>query len=344
MENPFVGIKVEFHILQSFPVTCLNRDDVGSPKTAVVGGVTRARVSSQCWKRQVRLALHDLGVTLGVRSKNVAGPVSEACTALGADEQKASECGKAVEKALVKETLMFITRSEVAAAAEYAQSLEFDAQKIKDTEVRKLLKKSIKMAVDGLDVALFGRMVALAPELNVEAAAAFSHAISTHAVGNDIDFFTALDDLEVGQQSAHMGSSEFSSATYYRYVSLDMGQLYDSLGGQGLGRAVSAFVKALFVAVPSGKQNTFSGACPWDYAKVLIRKGQRVQLSFDQPVRAGNEGYLLPSIQALNDGLQAQENGFGSLYGKQEEFEISLHDANSMSIDDLASKLEAIYG
>ena len=57
MPHAYQNTRIEFHILQSFPVTCLNRDDVGAPKTAVVGGVTRARVSSQCWKRQVRLAM-----------------------------------------------------------------------------------------------------------------------------------------------------------------------------------------------------------------------------------------------------------------------------------------------
>lgn len=52
MTTPFRNTRIEFHILQSFPVTCLNRDDVGAPKSAIVGGVSRARVSSQCWKRQ----------------------------------------------------------------------------------------------------------------------------------------------------------------------------------------------------------------------------------------------------------------------------------------------------
>ena len=65
--NPFKGQIIEFHILQSFPVTCLNRDDVGSPKSAIVGGVERARVSSQCWKRFVGLAMHDFGVKLAIR-------------------------------------------------------------------------------------------------------------------------------------------------------------------------------------------------------------------------------------------------------------------------------------
>lgn len=69
MTNPLTNARIEFHILQSFPVTCLNRDDVGAPKTAVVGGVTRARVSSQCWKRQVRLALPNFGIKIALRTK-----------------------------------------------------------------------------------------------------------------------------------------------------------------------------------------------------------------------------------------------------------------------------------
>jgi CRISPR system Cascade subunit CasC len=45
---------MELHIIQSVPVACLNRDDLNSPKTAVFGGVQRARVSSQSWKRAIR--------------------------------------------------------------------------------------------------------------------------------------------------------------------------------------------------------------------------------------------------------------------------------------------------
>src|SRR4051812_46702713 len=103
-------------------------------------------------------------------------------------------------------------------------------------------------AVDALDIALFGRMVAKATDMNVEAAASFSHAISTHKVSNEIEFFTALDDLQTDPSSAHMGSLEFNSATYYRYVSLDLGQLAQSLDRADLKQAIGAFTKALFVA------------------------------------------------------------------------------------------------
>ena len=45
---------LELHVIQSVPVACLNRDDLNSPKTAIFGGVQRARVSSQSWKRAIR--------------------------------------------------------------------------------------------------------------------------------------------------------------------------------------------------------------------------------------------------------------------------------------------------
>ena len=53
-------------------------------------------------------------------------------------------------------------------------------------------------------------MVAQAAELNIEAAASFSHAISTHKVSNEVEFFTALDDLSIEPGAAHMGSLEFN--------------------------------------------------------------------------------------------------------------------------------------
>lgn len=347
MSNPFRGVRIEFHILQSFPVTCLNRDDVGSPKSCIVGGVMRARVSSQCWKRQVRLTMHDFGVKLAHRSKLVAAQMAAACQKLGATEEAAQACGEAMAAPLSKDTLFFFTDTEVQACATYTQSLNFNAKAIKGTEITKILKKSLKLATDGLDIALFGRMVAQAPELNIKAAASFSHAISTHAVVTDLDFFTALDDLNSEKPTAHLDNLEFNSATYYRYVSLDLGQLYDSLGGENLGQSVDAFTKALFIAIPAARQNTLSGACPWDYAKVLIRRGQRVQLSFDRPVKS-RDGFLEPSINALKSELAAKEKVFGSLFGKIAEFTIDTHNVDSPSIDDLIESLnqqiEAING
>lgn len=96
--NPAKNLRIEFHILQSFPVTCLNRDDVGAPKTAVVGNSTRARVSSQSWKRQVRLAMRDFGITTGTRTKLLKQLVAAKCLELGATPEQAEACGDKVER------------------------------------------------------------------------------------------------------------------------------------------------------------------------------------------------------------------------------------------------------
>lgn len=45
---------IEIHMIQNHSPSNLNRDDLGAPKTCIFGGVTRARISSQCLKRSIR--------------------------------------------------------------------------------------------------------------------------------------------------------------------------------------------------------------------------------------------------------------------------------------------------
>jgi CRISPR system Cascade subunit CasC len=363
--NSLNGLRIEYHILQAFPVTCLNRDDVGAPKTAMIGGASRARVSSQCWKRHVRLALHEQGETIGTRTKLIKALIGDACERLGASPEAATRCGEKIERIFVKEeagkkkakgdddegeetadngktdTLLFLSPAEVAQIAEAFKDAGFDPDKlIKQTDSKKqakeladLLKKKAKSPVDALDIALFGRMVAQAAELNVEAAASFSHAISTHRVSNEVEFFTALDDEQTEPGSAHMGSLEYNSATYYRYISLDLGQLHENLAGQEVEKAIEAFTKALFVAVPSARQATQSGACPWAYARVLVRRGQRLQVPFETAVKAKDGGFLEPSKAELASWIERQEKLCGSLYGKIGSFEYGENE--DYSIDSL---------
>lgn len=332
-------LRIEYHILQSFPVTCLNRDDVGAPKSAVVGGTPRARVSSQCWKRQVRLALQDFGIKLGVRTKKVSELLTAAMQRAGAEEAAANLCAEKIAAVLSDDTLLFISATEADAFAAYAKALGFDAAAIKEKELGKVGKKALNPAIDALDIALFGRMVAKAPDMNVEAAASFAHAISTHRVTNEVEFFTALDDLQDEPGSAHMGSLEFNAATYYRYISLDLGQLAQTLGPDAdLKAAIEAFTKALFVAVPSARQTTQSGASPWEFAKVLVRRGQRLQVPFETAVKAQG-GYLQPSIGELKAYLGKKEKLTGSLFGKVGDYEWG--EDENFSIDALIARLQS---
>lgn len=363
-ENKYSKKIVEFHILQSFPVSCLNRDDVGSPKTALIGGVPRARVSSQCWKRAIRLAMRDFsGVNLAIRTKYVYGKIYDACIAKGATEEQAKKCAYFKEKKDKKgkqgkaeaentetepvsekksETLLFITAQEI---DEIAEAYKVRGWKPVENPLS-MLKNEKAVLRDGIDIALFGRMMADAPNLNVEAAASFSHAISTHKATNEIEFFTAIDDLpkEGETGSAHMGSLEFNSAVYYRYIQIDLGQLYINLGEPEdsiMEQAVEAFAKALFIAVPIARQKTQSGYTSWDYARVLIRKGQGVQLSFETPVKIkenSDGGYLQPSIDAVRNQLEKREKQYGSLFGKIADFEFGTE--NGLNIDALIDSIK----
>jgi CRISPR system Cascade subunit CasC len=352
--NPFHGQRVEFHILQTFPVTCLNRDDVGAPKTANVGGTTRARVSSQCWKRQVRLALHELGLAQGTRTKLIADLIAAECERQGSSKEQAEKCGQKIERIFIKkaeadskgkksktaddevevdadttgektDTLLFLSPTEVKTIASAFKDKGFDPESlITQKDAKKQAKEladlvglpKLDFETDGIDIALFGRMVAQATTMNVEAASSFAHAISTHKVSNEVEFFIAKDDNKKEQGSAHMGSLEFNSATYYRYVSLDLGQLWTNLAGKNLAESVEAFAKALFVAIPAARQTTMSGASPWDFARITIRKGQRLQVPFEKAIACKDGTILEPSKAALTEYLDKQKGLWGSLYGE----------------------------
>ena len=343
------NVKIEYHILQSFPVTCLNRDDVGSPKTAVVGGIERGRVSSQCWKRQVRLALRDFDVKIAIRTKRISELIESECSGTVNDvKRKFIEDMAAIIQS--KGTLFYMSNAEAAALAAYADSLDsYDLEKKEmEKQVKEIMKKSAPKGgkfLDGLDIALFGRMAANATELNVQAASSFSHAITTHKVSYGMDYFTAIDDFNKETDSTgagHVDSSEYTSGTYYRYISLDLGLLSKNLNGDDADmlKAVDVFTKALYVAVPAARQTTFAGYCPWNYAHILVRKGQPLQLSFDNPVKARSNGYIEPSVEALESELSRNEKLMGSLYGKSGDFVYGKSD--DYSIDRLCSDIAAV--
>ncbi len=330
--NRFTNRHLEFHILQSFPVSCLNRDDMGAPKSALIGGVNRARVSSQCWKRAVRMKMHELGCPIAKRTKYVVKAISDECLALGATPEQAESCGELVAKTFTKavkngvsDTLFFLSSSEAKGIAAAFKAVDF--KEIGDKELKKITKDAIEPARDGVDIALFGRMVADAAELNVEAAASFAHAISIHEVNSEIDFFTAVDDCrpEGEMGSAHMGSLEFNSATYYRYISLDLGQLAENMKTEDIFPAVEVFMKALFQAVPAARQTTMTAATPWDYAIVTLRKGQNLQIPFNAPVKKSRGTDMVSAgKEELKNRFEGTKSLYGSLYGLEYQSEVGI--------------------
>ena len=315
---------VEIHILQTMPPSNLNRDDTGSPKKAVYGGVTRARVSSQAWKRPTRLKFRELVDPdhLGIRTKRVVevltdrilrlDPAADPETAQKAAQSVLQDAGgiKLAKPRSAKKTddadgnvnepdqssyLLFLGShqyDELAAIGKEAIA----AGGIKDFLKNKDVKKRVKGILQNdraIDVALFGRMVADDTDLNVDAAAQVAHAISVQRVDFDSDYFTAVDDVkqdsdEEGDAGAAMiGDVEFNSATFYRYANVDVDRLLDTLGdANATVQAVTAFIDAFSTTVPNGKINTFAHNTLPDLVVVNLRDTQAVNLvgAFERPI------------------------------------------------------------
>lgn len=301
---------IELHILQSFPVTCLNRDDVGSPKSATFGGSQRARVSSQSLKRAARLRARDespVGFE-GIRSRFLLEPFTTALLAAGLDETTAAEKAKLICETFSKvdakkpdqvTTAVYLSPGEIqqlAAAVAAGEAPDKAAKKVN--------------RLDAADIALFGRMIANDATLNVEGAAMFSHALSTHTTANELDFFSAVDDRKGDSEDAGagmIGTLEFNSATYYRYVAINLDLLFDAKHLAPLAQTerksiLRAFIRSVLTAVPGARQNSMNGATlPIEVLGLRKENGQPLQLinAFESPVKSKGKGYAASSREEM---------------------------------------------
>ncbi len=343
---------IELHILQSFPVSCLNRDDVGSPKTAAFGGVNRARLSSQSLKRAIREYAQDnlpdarFG---GERTKLIVQPLTDALKKHGVtDDKVASEHAANIADKLAKldaksgkdgetpqvGTLTFLAPSEIDSIAQQVAAFLKENPKSKDYE--KKLDKFCKDAglLDGADIALFGRMAASLPSLTLEGAAMFSHALSTHKSDNDLDFYSAVDDRKPKDDDAGagmIGTLEFSSAVYYRYAAVNLDLLADKdhlakLSPEERRKVVNAFIRATLLAVPGARKSSMNAhTLPGFVLGTFKSAGQPVQLinAFENPVRP-KSGLLDASIEAL----KAHHSKLKETWGIACDTEVSIPDVN----------------
>ncbi|HET9255450.1 MAG TPA: type I-E CRISPR-associated protein Cas7/Cse4/CasC, partial [Pseudonocardiaceae bacterium] len=250
---------LDIHILQTVPPSNLNRDDAGSPKQAIYGGVRRARVSSQAWKQAARKAFAEQvpKSELAVRTKKISSLLATRLAAqTGLDTESAAHVAthllkplqiKAGKKATETAYLLFFGRPQINRLAELVADRASELATLDDAALEAAVKdlpvKEQLASGHPIDVALFGRMVADIPGLNVDAATQVAHALSTHAVETEFDYYTAVDDENTESTGAGMiGTVEFNSATLYRFATVGIHQLLDNLGGD-----VEATVTALEV-------------------------------------------------------------------------------------------------
>lgn len=304
-------IYLDIHAIQTLPPSNINRDDTGSPKTAQYGGVRRARVSSQSWKRAMRqyFAEHS-DASLGVRTKHIVEYVADQICqqdpsvsrekALELAEKVLNGAGISTKDKLAK-ALFFLGRQQAVNLASAALNNVTDK-----AELKKILLGNVD-----IDIALFGRMVADDASLNEDASAQVAHAISTHAVETEFDYYTALDDQNPDDQSGAgmLGTIEYNSETLYRYANVAVHELNRQLGNtDNTINALKLFVEAFSNSMPTGKMNTFANTTLPQAIMVNVRTDRPVNLvsAYEKPVRSTN-GYVDESVKRMFSELKRTE-------------------------------------
>jgi CRISPR system Cascade subunit CasC len=362
------GQYLDIHILQTVPPSNLNRDDTGSPKTAYYGGVRRARVSSQAWKRATRKAFKDLLTPdqLGIRTKHVVALAAERIFEKAPELELASAdlAAAALKAAGIKVTqprarkdapadapaeadqsgyLLFLSSSQVDRLADLAIDAHRAGVAVDAKDARQAADQS-----NSVDVSLFGRMVADAVDLNVDAAAQVAHALSVHAVENEFDYFTAVDDRapEDNAGAGMIGTVEFNSATLYRYATINVDALWANLGDTGVTvQAVRAFIRAFATSMPTGKQNTFANRTLPDAVVVTIRDDQPVNLvgAFEDAVESSAEHTRLGTASTrLVDYAKSINAAYGDGDGKSFVVRVGAETAPLAALGDQVSLEELI--
>lgn len=306
---------LQLHLLTAYPPANLNRDDNGQPKTAVFGGAQRLRISSQSLKRAWRTSdvfKEKLDGHIGSRTQRIGKDVFDHLVGKGCAEELAQEYARTVADAFGKlkdakdanplyiEQLAFLSPEEKAKALAFADRLLAGEKVTPKAE-------DVLVSVDGAaDIAMFGRMLADDPDFNREAAVQVAHALSTHRVVLEDDYYTAVDDLKTKAEdagSSFIGVQEFAAGTFYLYICVDLDLLVRNLGGDaGVARsAVAALIESAATVAPRGKQNSFASRAQASF--VLAEAGtdqpRSLAAAFLKPV-TGEEDQVKSSVQALN--------------------------------------------
>lgn len=315
---------LQLHLLTFYPPSNLNRDDAGRPKSAVVGGVPRLRISSQSLKRAWRTSdvfAEALDGHLAARTQRLGEIVEAHLLAEGTQPKQAQSIARDIAKsfgALKKENdpkplrieqLAFVSPQERAAALEMAEKMAAGAPAPTPAD---LLRRTDAAA----DIAMFGRMLAATPEFNREAAVQVAHAITTHKAVVEDDYYVAVDDLNTREENAgagFIGEQGFGSGIFYLYLCVDVALLIRNLDGNHAlaAAALASLAEAAATIAPGGKQASFASRA---YAHfVLAERGdaQPRTLAAAFLTAAQGEDPITHSIEKLSDWRDQLDAAYG---------------------------------
>ncbi len=326
---------IQLHLLTSYPPSNLNRDDMGRPKTAIMGGEARLRISSQSLKRAWRTSeVFETGLAnhIGTRTKSKGVEVYEKLLEKGASKKLALDSAKLIAGVFGKlkkkdknnelaeleiEQLAHISPEEDRAINTLIDQIISTSAKPEKKDLA-LLKKRHSAA----DIALFGRMLASSPQFNTEAAAQVAHAITVHPVVVEDDFFTAVDDLNNGAEdmgAGHMGDTEFAAGLFYLYACIDKQLLISNLSDDTelANITISSLIEAMATIAPTGKQNSFASRARASY--ILCETGDQqprsLSIAYLKPVEGKN--MLKNAIESLTQKRENMDKVYGRCYDKE---------------------------
>lgn len=324
---------LQMHLLTTYPPSNPNRDDQGRPKTAMLGGTPRLRLSSQSVKRAARISepfQRGLAGNLGERTKLIGNVVREHLEERSGDPAQALRIARDVATIFGKleledkhrpawvqgTTLAFISPAERSLALELAEKALASEPLPKD---RDLAKRVLRSADGAVDIAMFGRMLAGAPDFNRDAAVQVSHAFTTHRAQVEDDFFTAVDDLKTRDEDsggAHLGEQGFGSGVYYLYACVNCDLLVENLAGDAAlaSEGLAALVEALATATPSGKQNSFAHHPRAYYVRAELGSAAPRDLSGAFFTAVAGDDLRLRSLESLEDWVGKIDQAYGQAY------------------------------
>jgi len=323
---------IQLHLLTNYAPSNLNRDDLGRPKTAKMGGVDRLRISSQSLKRAWRTSdvfESSLSNNIGIRTKKIGVHIYKYFLEKNIKPEKAKKWGQKITNQFGKlkkdnkdnqligmetEQLVHISPWEKKAIYNLADVLIVEDREPETKELALLRNKT-----NAVDIALFGRMLASSTKNNIEAAAQVAHAISVNKIAVEDDYFTAVDDLNTHEEdagSAHIGESGFGSGVFYTYICINKSLLSNNLKDDTLvKKSVQALTEAAATVAPTGKQNSYASRARALF--ILAEKGtqqpRQLSAAFLKPVESHDM-----ACEAI-ERLMAMKNNMDQAYGKCSE-------------------------
>lgn len=315
-----MGNFLQLHALIPFGPANLNRDETGRPKTAMIGGAERLRISSQALKRSWRISeifASRLEGHLGHRTRLMGEELRRMLISDGMEDEEAVRVTKMIASVVgaidAKETDEPAKTKQLAfiSDAEWHRAREIGRRILGGEEIEKVVPADIFLERDtAADIALFGRMLADSPAFNREASLQVSQAITTHEAMVQEDYFTAVDDWNREDQSGagFVDVQGFGAGLFLIHFCVNRKLLNANVDGDEsvANSALQALTEAAITVAPRGKRSSYASNSRAAYVLVERDVEQPLNLmpAFESPVPVdaeNQEGTIHKSIDQLED-------------------------------------------